>query len=135
MLIPDHEAAVDFLNYEAISRAVVELLKENRQQALTIGIHGDWGAGKSTILKMIETEICKDEQVACLWFNGWAFQGFDDAKTVLIEATVSELCRQRSSFGRVKELGTRLIKRVDWLKAVKRSCLYLSHRSALSRSN
>ena len=40
MLIPDHETAVDFLNYEAVSKTVVELLNDNRQHALTIGIHG-----------------------------------------------------------------------------------------------
>ena len=91
MLLPDHETAVDFLNYEAISKTVVGLLRENRKHALTIGIHGDWGAGKSSVLKMIETEISKDGAVACLWFNGWTFQGFDDAKTVLIESTISEL--------------------------------------------
>lgn len=119
MLIPDHETAVDFLNYEAISRTVVSLLQDNRQRALTVGIHGDWGAGKSSVLKMVEMEICKDKQVSCLWFNGWAFQGFDDAKTVLIEATINELCRQRSNVGKVKEIGARLIRRVDWLKVAR----------------
>ena len=113
-------AAVDFLNYEAISRTVVELIKGNRQRALTIGIHGDWGAGKSSVLKMVETEIRRDREAACLWFTGWTFQGFDDAKTVLIEATINELCRQRSSVGKVKELSKRLIKRIDWLKLAKR---------------
>lgn len=120
MLIPDHETAVDFLNYEAISGTVVELLKDNRQRALTVGIHGDWGAGKSSVLKMIESAIAEDENVACLWFNGWAFQGFDDAKTVLIEATLAELARQRSDIGRVKEFSAGLIKRIDWLKLARR---------------
>jgi predicted KAP-like P-loop ATPase len=120
MLLPDHETAVDFLNYEAISKTVVELLRDNRQRALTIGIHGDWGAGKSSVLKMVEAEIGQDKKVACLWFNGWTFQGFDDAKTVLIENTISELCRQRSTVGKVKELGASLIKRIDWLKLAKR---------------
>ncbi len=119
MLIPDHETQVDFLNYESISRTVVELLKDNRQRALTIGIHGDWGAGKSSILKMIESDLSADKNVACLWFNGWAFEGFDDAKTVLIEVTISELCRQRSTVGKVKELASSLLKHVDWLKLVK----------------
>ena len=119
MLIPDHETAIDFLNYEAISHTVIELLKHSRQQALSVGIHGDWGAGKSSILKMIESGLCEDEKVACLWFNGWEFQGFDDAKTVLIESIITELSRQRSE--EVKELGTRLIKRVDWLKIAKRT--------------
>jgi predicted KAP-like P-loop ATPase len=120
MLIPDHETEVDFLNCEAISKTVVELLKDNRKRALTVGIHGDWGAGKSSILKMVQADLAKDNGVACLWFNGWAFQGFDDAKTVLIEATITELCRQRSGLNKVKELGKRLLKRVDWLKLVKR---------------
>ncbi len=66
MLIPDHETAVDFLNYEAISRTVVELLKDNRKRPLTIGIHGDWGAGKSSILKMVEDDLSEEKDVACL---------------------------------------------------------------------
>ena len=68
MLISDHETKVDFLNYEAISRTVVEVLKANRTRPLTIGIHGDWGAGKSSVLKMIESGLAMDKQVAVLWF-------------------------------------------------------------------
>lgn len=119
MLIPDHETEVDFLNCDAISRTVVELLKDNRSRALTIGIHGDWGAGKSSVLKMVETELKSDKNVACLWFNGWAFEGFEDAKTVLIKVTIAELFRQRSAVGKMKELSTRLLKRVDLLKLIK----------------
>ena len=40
---------------------------------------------------MIEDGLSGEEDVACLEFNGWAFQGFDDAKTVLIEAIIGEL--------------------------------------------
>jgi predicted KAP-like P-loop ATPase len=113
MLLPDHETEIDFLNYEAISQTVVTFLQQNRERAMTIGIHGDWGAGKSSILRMVEAGLSQDKDVACLWFNGWAFQGFDDAKTVLIEATITELCRQRSTVGKVKELSAKLIRRVD----------------------
>jgi predicted KAP-like P-loop ATPase len=119
MLLPDHETEVDFLNCDAISRTVVNLLKENRNRALTVGIHGDWGAGKSSILKMIESQLKSDKNVTCLWFNGWAFEGFEDAKTALIEVTIAELSRQRSTIGKVKESATRLLKRVDLLKVVK----------------
>lgn len=84
MLIPDHETAVDFLNYEAIAGTTIELLNDNRERALSIGIHGDWGAGKSSVLKMVEDGLAGEDNVACLWFNGRAFQGFDDAKTVQV---------------------------------------------------
>lgn len=117
MLIPDDETAIDFLNYEAISRTVVKLLKDNQQGPLTIGIHGGWGAGKSSILKMIESEIERgDNGIVCLWFNGWTFQGFDDAKIILMKSTINELCRKRSKVGNVKKLGAELSSRVDWLK-------------------
>ena len=69
MLIPDNETSVDYLNHEAIAGTIVELLKDNRKRALTIGVHGDWGAGKSSILKMIETGLSGEEEVACLWFT------------------------------------------------------------------
>ena len=120
MLIPDHETEVDFLNCEAISQTVVEVLKDNRTRPLTIGIHGDWGAGKSSVLKMIESGLTMDKQVAVLWFNGWTFEGFDDAKTILIESTITELCRQRSITGKAKQIAGRLLRRVDWLKIAKR---------------
>ena len=117
MLIPDDETAIDFLNYEAISRTVVKLLKESQRRPVTIGIHGGWGAGKTSILKMIESEIeLGDNGTVCLWFNGWAFQGFDDAKIVLMKTVINELCRKRSRIGKVKKLGAELIDRVDWLK-------------------
>ena len=57
MLIPDHETAVDFLNYEAVAKTVVALLKENREHALTIGIHGDWGAGKSSVARILAEKL------------------------------------------------------------------------------
>jgi predicted KAP-like P-loop ATPase len=120
VLIPDHETAVDFLNYEAVAKTVVALLNENREHALTIGIHGDWGAGKSSVLKMTQAAMADDKRVACLWFNGWAFQGFDDAKTVLIETIITELCRQRSTSGKVKEYAKDLLKRVDYFKLARR---------------
>jgi hypothetical protein len=63
MLIPDHETAVDFLNYAAIAGTAIELLNDNRERALSIGIHGDWGAGKSSVLKMIEDGLSEEEDV------------------------------------------------------------------------
>ena len=121
MLIPDHETELDYLNCEAISQTVVELLKRNRRRPLTVGIHGDWGAGESSILKMIEAQLGSDANVAVLWFNGWTFEGFDDAKTVLIESTITELLRQRSTVGKVKEKARNLLRMVNWLKVAKRS--------------
>ena len=109
MLIPDHETEIDYLNGEATSRTVVELLRQSRNRPLTMGIHGEWGAGKSSVLRMIEAELRTDTKVAVLWFNGWAFEGFDDAKMVFIESTITELVRQRTTGRTVGALAKKLV--------------------------
>ncbi len=46
MFLNDQETATDLLYFEAISKTVIRLIKESGSDALTIGIHGDWGGGK-----------------------------------------------------------------------------------------
>jgi len=54
MIVADNETAVDLLYYEAIARTVVRLVNEKSDEPLSVGIHGDWGAGKSSVLMMVE---------------------------------------------------------------------------------
>lgn len=74
MILADNETKVDLLNNEAIAKTIIELLREKPERAVTIGVHGDWGAGKSSILEMIEHGLSPDEDVLCIKFNGWRFQ-------------------------------------------------------------
>ncbi|MFK0642975.1 MULTISPECIES: P-loop NTPase fold protein [unclassified Ochrobactrum] len=93
MILTDNETRVDLLNDEAISKTIIELLREKSERAVTVGVHGDWGAGKSSILEMIESGLSSDEDVLCIKFNGWRFQGFEDAKIALIEGIVTGLSK------------------------------------------
>lgn len=88
---------------------------------MTIGVHGDWGAGKSSVLKMTEAAFAGDDRVLCLWFNGWTFEGFEDAKTVVIETIVDELRRARPNSAKVAEAARKVLKRVDWLKLARKA--------------
>jgi predicted KAP-like P-loop ATPase len=69
---------------------------------------------------MIEAAFIDDNDVVCLRFNGWLFQGFEDAKVVLLEGIVSELIRSRTLGAKAKELAKNLMRRIDWLKIAKK---------------
>ena len=121
MFLNDQETATDLLYYEAIAKTVVNLIRKTPDAPVTIGVHGDWGAGKSSVLKMLEGAFAVDERVLCLWFNGWTFEGFEDAKTVVIETIVDELRRARPNSRKVADAAKKVLKRVDWLKLARKA--------------
>lgn len=121
MFLNDQETETDLLYYEAIAKTVVKLIRQTPEAPITIGVHGDWGAGKSSVLKMTEAAFAKDDSVLCLWFNGWTFEGFEDAKTVVIETIVDGLRRARPTSAKVAEAARKVLKRVDWLKLAKKA--------------
>ncbi|MRV70679.1 NTPase KAP [Duganella sp. FT92W] len=121
MYLNDQETAVDMLYYEAAAKTIVRLIRSTPAVPLTIGVHGDWGAGKSSVLKMASSELKQDDKALCIWFNGWTFEGFEDAKTVVIETIVEELRRAKPTSTKVAEAAKKVLKRVDWLKLARKS--------------
>lgn len=121
MFLNDQETATDLLYYEAIAKTIVKLIGKTPEIPLTIGVHGDWGAGKSSVLKMLEVSFNGNDRTLCLWFNGWTFEGFEDAKAVVIETIVDELRRARPNSKKVADAAKKVLKRVDWLKLARKA--------------
>ncbi len=71
LVFPDDVAVVDLLHAEPLARTIVEVMQAHPKRGLVLGIHGDWGAGKSTVLSLVERGLAKHDGVATLWFNGW----------------------------------------------------------------
>ena len=121
MILSDNETKVDLLNNEAIAKTIVTLLREKPEHPVTVGVHGDWGAGKSSVLEMIEASLNAQEGVLCLKFNGWRFQGFEDAKIALIEGIVTGLIEERPLLTKATEAVRNILHRIDLLKAAKKA--------------
>ncbi len=119
MILADNETKVDFLNNEAIATTIIALLKEQPDKPLTIGVHGDWGAGKSSVLEMIESGLDQDKDVLCIKFNGWRYQGFEDAKIALLESIVTSLVEKRPASTKAADAAKEAFKRINWLKLAK----------------
>jgi len=121
MILSDNETKVDFLNNEPIARTIVSLLRERAGQPITVGVHGDWGAGKSSVLEMVEAVLEADKDVLCLKFNGWRFQGFEDAKLALMEGVVEGLLEKRPFLTKATASVKEVFHRIDLLKLAKQT--------------
>lgn len=115
---PDHETEIDLLGFQHLVSAVCGIVHNDELLPATIGVFGDWGSGKSSLMAMAGQELASDKDVCVLTFNGWLFEGYDDAKAVLMESIVDEVVRQRTLGSKAKHLALRLLKRVDWLRII-----------------
>lgn len=121
LFVPDTETSVDLLYFEPIAAALTTLIDQTSEKPVTIGVHGDWGAGKSSIMKMVQKRLEKRDDVLVIYFDGWRFQGFDDAKTVLLESIVEQLQASKTFGSKVKDETVALLKRIKWLKVAKKA--------------
>ena len=63
MILSDNETILDQLNNHAIAETIVSIIKESTE-SVSIGVHGDWGAGKSSILAMVEDILNPSDDTA-----------------------------------------------------------------------
>ena len=115
----DNETNKDFLGFKVHADLIKSVITNESILPVSVGVFGDWGSGKSSIMKMLEQELNAGEQedTACLYFNGWAFEGYDDAKAALIEDILVKL-KENEKFGnKIKDEVTTLLKSVNWLRA------------------
>lgn len=115
----DQETSLDLLGHRRIAQTLVSLMQQEALRPLTIGIHGSWGAGKSSILSLVDAQLRDDPHTLCFTFNGWLYQGYEDTKSALMETVVHELLKRRSSSQTVIDLGKSIFRRINWLKAAK----------------
>jgi predicted KAP-like P-loop ATPase len=120
----DKETDIDLLGYDKIADTILEIVNDNNLRPLTIGVYGDWGVGKSSILSLLQSKVAQlpnDEQklVHTIVFNGWLFQGYEDTKSALMETIVTDLARLQPNVEKVKKLAKSLLRRINWLKVAK----------------
>lgn len=115
---PDHETTIDLLGIKHLKDAVLDIVKNDTLLPATIGIFGDWGSGKSSLIKMITEELESEENILILDFNGWLFESYDDAKSALMETIIDELIQKTPPEKRkeVKSLALRLLRKINWFR-------------------
>jgi KAP family P-loop domain len=69
----DDPAAAPSLGFDDYARAFSEIIRRSAPQ-FAVGIFGDWGSGKTTLMRAIERELQSDDSVVTVWFNAWRYE-------------------------------------------------------------
>ncbi|MEV7970255.1 P-loop NTPase fold protein [Sphaerisporangium sp. NPDC088356] len=99
----DIETEVDLLGFDFLVDTLFVALTEPRLLPLTVGLLGDWGSGKSSLMRIAQQELLKirdDEEspsrYVCVEFSPWQYEDYDDVKVALM-TTVLDAVGTRAS--------------------------------------
>lgn len=116
----DRESEVDLLAYSPFAELITNIVANKRLNPLTIGLLGSWGVGKSTLLKLVEENINEIDSthkgIVCVPLNSWMFEGYDDAKSAIMESLLRALLDNQPAFEKLKDEVRSLISRIDFMR-------------------
>lgn len=117
----DSETELDFLDYGYLINSVTDIVENDDLLPACIGLYGDWGSGKSSVIHMCKAVLEKeDADIKCMIFNGWLFENYDDAKTALLGEILDTITKERKLSESAKSVVKGLWNSIDKLKLAKK---------------
>lgn len=120
----DHETTVDLVGFSHLVDGLVGLISADHLLPATVGVYGDWGSGKSSLLKMAADKLSAVDKSLVISFNGWLFEGYDDATSALMDVIVDELQKRATLTAKGKKIAVRLLRRINWLRMTGKTLKY-----------
>lgn len=89
----DNETVRDLVNFSHVAEIAAERIVGAKSEPLSIGISGDWGVGKSSMMRLLRVslESRTELNVRFVEFNAWLYQNYDDARAALMEAITAAI--------------------------------------------
>ena len=120
----DCETNIDLLDFDYLVDVTKKIILNDDLTPSTIGIYGDWGSGKSSLMDMAMADLSKEEGVICLKFNGWLFEGYEDAKSALIGSILDKISEKGKPTAKTKRVLKRLYDNIDFFKLSSKAIKY-----------
>lgn len=125
----DNETDIDLLGVDRLVDTLVFLAQEPQLRPLTVGVFADWGAGKSSLMRMAERQLSAEpDRFLCVTFSPWQHEDYDDVKAALMAAVMTTLQEAVvTERGRIGQLAhetrqramdgiKRLLRRINWFR-------------------
>lgn len=85
-MIRDMPNYIDKLGFFEISEMLNRYILNMRGGPFSVGIFGDWGSGKTSLMKFMEKDL-NSKKTKTVWFNAWKY----DKKEVMWNALIQEI--------------------------------------------
>ena len=124
----DNETTEDLLGFRVHADLIRSIVTDPKMLPATIGVFGDWGSGKTSVMKMLERSFDSNnyERITCLYFNGWLFEGYDDAKSAILSSILLELSEHQRFGPKIRDKASNLLKSVDSMRLIKLGMQYVA---------
>ncbi len=96
-VVPDTFSEDDKIGYSTYARGLVRMIRSvDATGSFTIGIYGEWGQGKTSMLRQIKKSLDGQEDglnmpVLTSWFNPWQFTGEEHLIIPFFHSVVNDL--------------------------------------------
>lgn len=94
----DNEADIDLLGFDFLVDALYVAVTEPKLLPLTVGLLGDWGSGKSSLMAITRRELeqfrkgdTSESPYLCVSFSPWQYEDYDDVKVALMTAILDAI--------------------------------------------
>ncbi len=110
----DSPTTEDGLGFDYYANILLEIIRDfDARSPLTIGIHGRWGSGKTSLMKMLEKRFRAGKGVRTIWFNAWAYGRDEPIGLALLQQILNEFQKEEKLtvkgmklLGNIGKLGT-----------------------------
>jgi len=70
----------------------------------SIGIYGEWGTGKTTLMKSIENRLKSEKNNLTIWFNAWRYEREEQFALVSLMKTIAYRMDEQPKYEKAKEV-------------------------------
>lgn len=135
---PDNETTQDLIGFQVHADLIRSVITNTSMLPTTIGVFGDWGGGKTSIMKMLERDLNPDnwtsdspehseyQHTAVVYINTWLFEGYDDAKAAMLGSVLLELSEHKQFGPKIRDSIQSLLKSVNWMRLARLSMKHVA---------